>query len=97
MGVQQLEDVFSILRTNFRAWINASYLEEKEVSVERRKSSESAELRWPLPPYQFSRSNLFFSEPDCRSTTNIRSIVGAKVMETRTVQLCVITMTRINL
>ena len=31
MGVQQLEDVFSILRTNFHARINTSDLEEKDV------------------------------------------------------------------
>jgi hypothetical protein len=28
-GVQQLEDVFSIVHTNFRAWINTSDLEGK--------------------------------------------------------------------
>jgi len=34
MGVQQLEDVFSILRTNFRAWINTSDIEEKDVKLD---------------------------------------------------------------
>jgi len=34
VGVQQLEDVFSILPTNFRAWINMSGLEEKDLSPE---------------------------------------------------------------
>jgi hypothetical protein len=34
MGVQQLEDVFSIAHTNFRAWINSSDLEEKDVKLD---------------------------------------------------------------
>jgi hypothetical protein len=31
MGVRQREGVFSIVHTKFRAWINTSDLEEKEV------------------------------------------------------------------
>jgi hypothetical protein len=93
MGVQQLEDVFSIVQRNFRAWINRSVLEEKDLSAERRKSErlpysgECAGLRYHPSPYQFSRRILFFSEFDCTSTTNIRSNVGSKVMGMRTVQL----------
>jgi hypothetical protein len=34
MGVQQLEDVFSIAHTNFRAWINTSDLEENDVKLD---------------------------------------------------------------
>jgi len=78
MGVQQLEDVFSILRKNFRAWTNMSCLEEKNLSAERRKPGESAGFRWPPSPYQLSRCNLFFSESDCKSTTSIRSQCGSK-------------------
>jgi len=32
MGVQQLEDVFGIFRTKFRAWNNMSGLEEKNLA-----------------------------------------------------------------
>ena len=101
-GVQQLEDVFSILRTNFRAWINTSDIEEQDLSAERRKSGrllysgESAGLRWPPSPYQFSRCILFFSVSDSSSTAIIRSTVGAKVMGMRTVHFCTIKITRIN-
>jgi hypothetical protein len=48
---------------------------------------DSARLTCPSSLYQSSRCILLFSESKCRSTSNIRSTVGEKVMGKRTVQL----------
>jgi hypothetical protein len=37
MGVQQLEDIFSIAHSNLRCWLNVWGLGAKYVSAERRK------------------------------------------------------------
>jgi hypothetical protein len=87
MEVQQIDDVFNILCTNIRAWINTSDLEEKELSTERRKCGrlpycgESAVLRWPPSPYQFRRCILFFLNPTVRVQTTLEALGEQKLWE----------------
>jgi hypothetical protein len=47
MGVQRLEDIFSIISTNLRNWLNILGLGANDVSAERRKSGDDCKT-WLL-------------------------------------------------
>ena len=105
-GVSSCSWEFSNSKTSSASYIQTFALRlicrvlKKRIYAERRKSGrlaysgESAGLRWPPSPYQFSICIVLLSESDCNSTTNIRITVGAKLTGMRTVKLRIITIKR---